>query len=125
MALIGILTRFFGGDGDEQQSGVDALKQALREPRKDITLTAEFGEPHLDTRGANTAVFPVHTYDSRTGEHYRDTQVEFAIESDEGRDQLDIFLRNNDIDGVDNIEAVEGTEASAWFDADGNITVGW
>lgn len=118
-ALLGLL-----GLGDDDSS-VDALKAALREPRTEMGVYGQYGEPRLNAQGAKTAVFPVTLYDAETGEEYDEPlEVEFEIERDAGKESLDAFLDSHGL-GRDNLEEVEGEMAAVERTADGNLVVDW
>jgi hypothetical protein len=123
MVLSTILGVFFGRSTDD--GGAEALKAALREPRKDVDLYGVFQEPQLDPQGANTAKFPVNVYDAGSEEQYEETAVEFAIESDTGKQRLEEFLYVHGIKDMQNLDAIEGEEANVERAESGNITVDW
>lgn len=106
-------------------NGVEALKAALSEPRSDVDLYGIYNEPRLDTTGANTAIFPVTVYDEESGQELRQVEVEFAIETDVGKRELDDFLGENGIESRENIDAIMGVEADVHRDVFGNTKVQW
>lgn len=106
-------------------SGAEALKAALAEPKKDVTLHGVYEEPRLDPTGANTAVFDVTLYDADSGQPYGETKVEFAIEKASGKKRLDDFLEAHGIEERENLGEIENRTAEVRRNYSGNIEVQW
>lgn len=108
----------------DDQPGVEALKEALHEPKEDVDVYGRFLEPYLDPQGTNTAVVPVELIEADTAQQYAEIVVEFAIESDEGRELFEDFLSQHGID-VDTLEEIAGEAAEVLRDENGNYVVDW
>lgn len=121
--VVSYIRSLLGLDGSD--NGVEALKAALAEPRTNVGLYGVFAEPRLDVQGAKTAVFTVTLYDEETGEEYGETQVEFEIDADAGKERLDEFLSAHGVDEVFDLEEIVGQSASVERTDSGNIEVQW
>jgi hypothetical protein len=108
-----------------RQSGVDALKDALAEPRERVEIYGVFEEPRLDPQGAETALFPVTVYDAETNEPYDSTKVEFEIAGVQGRQRMDDFLEEYGVEDRMDLDEMEDKAADVTRDYRGNIIVKW
>ena len=115
----------FGEDTEQEPSGFEQLKEALRTPPQSVELEAAYGLPTIDTQASNTAVFPVDVFD-QNDEYYTEISLEFDIPSDglEGADDLQEFLAAKDIDGVGQLHLISGEEAEISY-VNGNLGVDW
>lgn len=123
--VLGTILGIFGLRSSSDTDGAEAIKEALKEPRKEVDLHGVFEEPELDRQGANTAVVPVTLYDADTGLPYGETAVEFAIETDRGKRRLESFLDAHGIDGPEALEDIEGRSAEVTRQPSGNIKVNY
>lgn len=120
MALSTILSILFGSSDN---GGAEALKAELRETRKTLNLSGIFEEPYVDRTGVKTAVFPVTVYDD--GVPYDDTKVEIELETRDGRRKVEALLSAHGVDGIENLEEIDGLTANVGLDMKGNLEVRW
>lgn len=117
--MFGYIKSLFGGN--DETSGIDALKELLEERERTLNLHAEYQEPTADLNGEPTAVFPYVVYQDDTV--YRVGVREFPI-PDGGVEEgtpLAEFLGEASIDALDE---VEGSTAEAILEESGEISVG-
>lgn len=113
------------------EDGFEQLRQLLLEREATLELTATYGQPYADMQGEPTAVFPYTTF-TTDGDVYRVGQKEFVI-PDSGLDESDsalaqfvakrLGISTSAVD-FDALASVEGTEASATLNEDGDVVVG-